>query len=298
MKHVVSVSLGSAARDHDTELEIFGEKVHVSRRGTNGDLERAREMIHELDNHVDAIGLGGIDRYLVVNGQRYEIEDAKRLASVAQATPVVDGSGVKAIWEYDVINQLTQHQIIHPPMKVLLVSALDRFGMARAFYENGFETVAGDFIFASHIDYPIRSLAELEKFARRLLPDLTKMPFSMLYPTGREQEQISGDSTYHHYFADADIIAGDFHFIRRHLPQNLSGKLMITNTTTSQDRDLLKERSLKALITTTPVLYGRSFGTNVIEAAIVAVTGVHPEDSEWAKTILDAGLRYDFTRFD
>ena len=298
MKHVVSVSLGSPIRDRDTEISLYGERIHVSRRGTNGDLDRAIQMIHELDNHVDAIGLGGIDRYLVVEGQRYEIMDGRRLAESAVHTPVVDGSGVKAVWEYTVVNRLVDHHVIHVGQKVLLVSALDRFGMAQAFYEHGFETIAGDFIFASHIDYPITSLEELKKFARRLLPDLTKMPFALLYPTGREQDEISPDTSYHHYFQDSDIVAGDFHFIHRYLPQTLDGKIMITNTTTAEDRALLKSRHLGVLITTTPVLAGRSFGTNVIEAAIVAATGVEPDDERWPAAVLEAGLRYELTRWN
>ncbi len=294
MKQVVSVSLGSAVRDHDTTIGLYHQEIHVKRRGCDGDIERAMSMLRELDNHVDAIGLGGIDRYLVVNGKRYEILDARRLAECAPHTPVVDGSGLKAIWEYRVIHQLVEQKIIIPDQKVLLVSALDRFGMAQAFYEQGFSTVAGDLIFSSHIDYPIMSVAELEKFARRLLPELVKMPFTTLYPTGAQQEQRSLDGIYDHYFAQADIVAGDFHFIRRYLPNDLSGKLMITNTTTEQDRQLLQERGLDTLITTTPVLSGRSFGTNVIEAAIVAATGVLPEQERWEDAVLGAELEWSF----
>jgi hypothetical protein len=41
---------------------------------------------------------------------------------------------------------------------------------------------------------------------------------------------------------------------------------MITNTTTEDDVRTLRERGLHVLITTTPRLAGRSFGTNAIEA--------------------------------
>ncbi len=298
MKQVVSVSLGSSKRDHDTTIWMYHQEIRVTRRGCDGDMDRAMIMLRELDNRVDVIGLGGIDRYLVVNGKAYEILDARRLAECVQSTPVVDGTGVKAVWEYWVINQLVEQKIIVPDQKVLLVSALDRFGMAQAFYERGFATVAGDLIFASHIDYPILSLQELEKFARRLLPEMVKMPFAMLYPTGSAQEQLSFDPIYDRYFAQADIVAGDFHFVRRYLPDELSGKLIITNTTTEEDRRLLQDRNLRTLITTTPVLDGRSFGTNVIEAAIVAATGVMPGQKQWEDAVRGAELEYTVTRLD
>lgn len=78
------------------------------------------------------------------------------------------------------------------------------------------------------------------------------------------------------HFEWADIIAGDFHFIRRNLPATgrpLEGKTVITNTTTEADIELLRSRGLYRLITTTPRVEGRSFGTNVMEAALVALTG-------------------------
>ncbi|PSR35686.1 MAG: quinate 5-dehydrogenase [Sulfobacillus thermosulfidooxidans] len=298
MTHVVSVSLGSARRDHQTTAVILDQAVEIVRQGTDGDMERARQWIASLDGKVDVIGLGGIDRYLVVKSQRYEIRDAQKLAQAARHTPVVDGSGLKAVWEPHVIQQLVEMGLISPHQKVLLVSAMDRFGMAEAFYTMGFPTIAGDLIFASHIDYPIQSLGELEEFARKLLPDLIKMPFSMLYPTGSEQDHTVSNNAYGKYFNEADIIAGDFHFIRRYLPDQLQGKVIVTNTTTRDDRLLLEERHLQTLVTTTPFLDGRSFGTNVMEAALVAISGVRPEDNGWADVVMNAGLQWHVSRFE
>ena len=69
------------------------------------------------------------------------------------------------------------------------------------------------------------------------------------------------------------MIAGDFHFVKAYMPHKLPGKVIITNTTTPEDVAMLKEAGVKYLITTTPVLDGRSFGTNMMEAALVAGAG-------------------------
>ena len=59
---------------------------------------------------------------------------------------------------------------------------------------------------------------------------------------------------------------------------------MITNTVTEADRQRLQAAGVKMLVTTTPCLQGRSFGTNVLEAAIVAAAGknepLKPEEYE------------------
>lgn len=289
MKHVVSVSLGSPTRDQDAVLTLMGESVKISRRGTDGDLERARELIADLDGKVDAIGLGGIDRFLIVRGHRYEIHDALRLVQAARLTPVVDGSGVKDTIERRIIEDLQNDGIIQPGQSVLMVSSMDRFGMAETFERLGYALVAGDLIFSSRINYPIRSVTELEELARKLLPELSRLPFNQLYPVGAMQREQS-DPRFVRYFDEADIIAGDFHYIRRYWPDNLCGKLIITNTTTVDDLKAMRERGVGYLVTTTPIIDGRSFGTNVIEAALVAVTGMQQGDPGWVESVLSTHL--------
>lgn len=57
------------------------------------------------------------------------------------------------------------------------------------------------------------------------------------------------------------------------MPEQMAGKTIITNTVTKEDRALLKRLVYICLITTTPNFNGRSFGTNVLEAALVALAG-------------------------
>ena len=42
--------------------------------------------------------------------------------------------------------------------------------------------------------------------------------------------------------SEAEIIAGDFLLMRRYLPESLEGKVIVTNTVTSKDVELLRER--------------------------------------------------------
>ena len=77
---VVSVSLGSAQRNHVAQTNLLGHAFSIERRGTDGDLKKAREVIAELDGKVAAIGLGGIDLYVVAGSRRYIMRDAAKLA--------------------------------------------------------------------------------------------------------------------------------------------------------------------------------------------------------------------------
>ena len=284
MKTVVSVSLGSSSRDHETQIELLGETIHLSRRGVDGQFNKALELLRELDGQVDAIGLGGIDIYLKSRTQTFEMRDGVRLRDAVKKTPVVDGSGLKNTLERETVRYLHENETVPlTDQKVLMVCAMDRFGMAEALHEVGANTVYGDMIFSLNLDKPILTLEELEERASKLLPEICKLPISMVYPTGKKQEVIEPTELTNPYFAEAQIIAGDFHIIRRKLPDRLEGKGVLTNTVTAQDIEELKARGVSWLVTTTPELEGRSFGTNVLEAALLAQLGkssdqVTPED--------------------
>jgi hypothetical protein len=109
-----------------------------------------------------------------------------------------------------------------------------------------------------------------------LLPIITRLPFQWFYPTGEKQEQRTPRAP--HLFQQADVIAGDWHYIRRYMPDQLPGKRVITNTVRRADVELLRQAGVAQLITTTPVIEGETFATNVMEGVIVALTGRHPDE--------------------
>jgi len=99
------------------------------------------------------------------------------------------------------------------------------------------------------------------------------LPFDWVYPTGEKQEKRT--PKWEKYFQNATVIAGDCHYIKRYMPDDLRGKVIVTNTTTPEDVALFRQVGVKYLLTSTPVLNGRSFGTNMMEAALVAAAGIH-----------------------
>lgn len=274
MKRVVSVSLGSSKRNHSVEVELLGQAFEISRVGTDGSFEKAIATLHELDGKVDAIGLGGIDVYLYIGERPYAIKDGLRLVRAVRRTPVVDGSGLKRTLEREVVRYLARETDLLPPdTRVMMVSACDRFGMAEAFVECGCRTLFGDLIFVLGVPVPIRTIGQLRVLAQLILPVATRLPFRVLYPIGKKQDRPDESTArrYASFYADADVLAGDYHFIRRYMPPSLEGKVIITNTITQADVELLTARGARYLVTTTPAFDGRSFGTNVLEGVFVAL---------------------------
>ena len=279
MKHVVGISLGSSTRDHVVTVKLLGEEYKIERIGTDGNMQKMIEKIREMDGHVDAFGLGGMDLYIYAVDKRYEIRDARRIVKAAKKTPIVDGSGLKNTLERRAIEQLAESSsLFEGAPNVLLISAMDRLGMAQALEKVGCKMTYGDLPYILGVPIPLKSLKTLAAIARVLAPIVGQLPFTMIYPTG--EKQTVNKPRFIKYFEANEIIAGDFHFIHRYMPAELPGKTIITNTVTTADVEFLRERGLKTLITTTPEMNGRSFGTNVMEALLVCMAGGRGELTE------------------
>lgn len=279
MKHIVGISLGSSSRDHVVTVELKGEQFKIERIGTDGNMKMMIDTIRALDGRIDAFGLGGIDLHVYAVDRRYAFRDAKRIVSAARQTPIVDGAGLKNTLERQAIEYLAEHtDLFKEKKKVLFISAMDRLGMAQAMEKIGCSMTYGDLPFVLGLPLPLSSLKTLAAVARVLGPIVCQLPFSMIYPVG--DKQSVNKPRFPRYFYDHDIIAGDFHFIHRYMPEELPGKTIITNTVTRSDVEFLRERKIKTLITTTPEMEGRSFGTNVMEALLVCMAGGKHELTE------------------
>ena len=272
MKRAVSISLGSTKRDKAVEIELLGERVSIERIGTDGDIAKAAALFTELDGQVDALGVGGIDLWVQMGERRYNIAAAHKLIKNVRQTPVVDGSGLKNTLEYQVVHTLIEELgAAYENGRVLLTVAVDRYGMTLAFVEQGYEAVFGDLMYAIGLPIAIHKFSHFRAIARLMTPLATKLPITILYPTGDKQDEIV--PKYKKWYAWATVIAGDCNYIKRHMPDNLQGKVIVTNTTTPRDMELFRARGVQNVVTTTPQLDGRSFGTNMMEAAITAVAG-------------------------
>ena len=279
IKEVVSVSIGSSSRDHAVELELLGEKFRIRREGYDGDLAAAAARFAELDGTVDAFGMGGIDIYLRADGRKYFFRDAKKLVAGVHKTPILDGSGLKGPVEGSTVDYLIKECGLElAGKKVLTCSAVDRWGMTEALQNAGCEQVFGDLIYALDIPLLLKRWSTLRAFVRLVTPLASQLPFSVLYPTGTSQDLApKSNPRMEALYGWADIIAGDWQFVKKFMPADMTGKWIITNTTTADDVALARSRGVELFVTSTPRLDGRTFGTNVIEATMVALDGASGE---------------------
>lgn len=273
MKRAVSISLGSPSRNKQVTVSFHGVPVSIERVGTGGDVEKARRLFAELDGQVDAFGIGGVDLYIRIDDREYPLRAAFYLVQDVRRTPVVDGRGLKHTLERRVFERV-RPLIGEVPRfrRAFIPLALDRIGLAEAVSQVADEVVFGDLMVGLGIPLAIRGLRAYKRIARTLMPLVSRFPMRMLF-YGSEGTEKAPTPRYHRYWKDADLLAGDFLFMQKYMPDDLAGKWVVTNTTTAENVEMLRARGVRLVITTTPRYEGRSFGTNAMEAALTAYAG-------------------------
>jgi hypothetical protein len=292
MKHVVSVSLGSSKRNKKTEFKLGDETLLLERIGCDGDEKKARALFTDMDGKVDAFGVGGVELYMRVEDKNYPLRSGIGLVKNVKQTPYTDGRGIKMVIERNVF-QMAEPHLKQPiePRTAMMPLAVDRYGLAKSLHDANFELVFCDLMFALGVPIPLRGLKQLRTAAAILAPVVGMAPISMLYPTGESQDK--NIPKYEKWFEFGSVVAGDFLYIRKHMPLDMTGKIIVTNTTTEADVELLKERGVSYLVTSTPRVHGRSFGTNVLEAALIAYSnkGRTLTDDELAGLVKELDLQ-------
>ncbi len=272
-RRAVSVSLGSSQRNKKVTVRFKDTLVHLERIGTDGDVAAAQRLFRQLDGKVDALGVGGVDLYIRVGQREYPLRAAHRLVQGVRRTPVVDGRGLKHTLERQVFQRAAPQ--LREPLprfrRAFMPLALDRLGLAQAVDQVAEEVIFGDLMVGLGLPIPLRGLRTYLRVLRLLMPVVSYFPMRLLfYGSGGEAPAPK----FERYWAQAELLAGDFMFMKKHLPPPLLlGKVIVSNTTTEANVAFLQRHGARLLITTTPRYQGRSFGTNMMEAALTAYAG-------------------------
>lgn len=279
----VSVSLGAPSRDFRRVLEGDGFRLTLLRVGTGGDLRAAGYAIRHFDGNSDAIGLGGVNLAYRTGGFSVSVAAGRWLAGIARYTPVVDGSGVKSGWETEVPELLARRcGLGWDGARVLVLSALDRWGLAQALARAGAELRIADPVVALGLPLSFASLDTFSAAAHLALPLLALLPLPWLYPNARRAGRRGlftwlGPRAYVRRLFDwATVIAGDLHFLYQVLPGSLHGQTIVTSGLDQAGAQWLQELGAGTVVSMNYTAAG-PVSANLLEAAWVALAGRGPQ---------------------
>ncbi|MCS6886487.1 MAG: dehydrogenase [Acidobacteriota bacterium] len=278
MKKILSASLGSSEKNYQFTTTFLKEKFQITRIGCDGDISKLKQTIRDFDGQVDAIGLGGISAHFKVAGKTHIHQEAQSVIKTAKKTPVADGRGLKTIlqaWTVRNINQ--KYKDFFTNENVLFLSGIANYEMAAVLREYTANLSFFDPVIHFNTPYVLDSLQALEYYATGAMPVLTRLPYSWFYPkgwTGDEWKPLLVGNP----FDKAEIIVGDFSYIRHYAPSMLVNKVVITDSVDDEAVALLKKRGVRTIITTVPQLFKQRIDINVLHAIFSAYLQKHPQE--------------------
>ena len=278
MKKIVSISLGSPDYDYEFEKEVLDHRYHVRRIGTGGDVRLARRLVREHDGQVDAIGLAGMSVEFHVADRTYKHRETLRIAHAARYTPVVGGRGLKRILDRWAIRDLAAREPgIFTRKNVFFLSGVanwDIYSVMREFTEN---VSFGDPILHFGVPTVLEGERSFRRYARVSMPLLTRRPYVTFFPRGRTGEDLQ-HLLLSQPFQKADIIVGDLSLVLHFTPDDLRGKTVVTDTIDEDRLNLLRERGVDVVCTTTPEVFpNKRADLNVLQAIFIAHLGKPPD---------------------
>lgn len=289
MKQVVSISLGPSANDYEFETEFLGQSFTVTRIGTNGDLNKAAELLLQWDKKADAIGLGHV-KFPYGIGPRYltkkQDNHLKELATQIQ-TPVTLGSTLRDVsFEWALRYIEFKFGSYFDNARVLFLSGMNNYRIAKVMSEFTDNLSFADPILENSIPKFLNSLDGLESYAHSAHEVLQWVP------SNRLAESVVPVKTWNEYILrkamqKASIVVVPFlgfdDYMKDFGLEELGGKTIITSTAYDERVAFLKERGVDVIIDATPKILERVVAPNVLEALILAALGrendnVHADD--------------------
>ena len=263
MKQIVSISLGSSEHDYEFETEFLGQEFNITRLGTDGDMEKAAEMLLRWDKEADAIGLGSL-KFPYGFGPRYltrkHVDKLSKLGSRIQ-TPVTLGSALRDVsfeWslryiEYKFGNYFDE-------ARVLFLSGMSNYRIARVMSEFTDNLTFADPVLENGISKFLNSIAGLEKYAHSAHEVLQWVPSKRLTSSVVPLQAWNGYILKKAMQKANIIVVPSYHFhdyLEDVSLEELGGKTIITSTAYDERVEFLKERGVDVIIDTTPKILER-----------------------------------------
>lgn len=278
MKKVVSVSLGPDNLDYKFRTKFLGQNFEVERLGTNRDKRAAGQLVRELRDQADAIGLGMVADHHSVGTSHFIQKSTRKLEQLAGGVPVTTGARLREIvQEWSVRTAQTDCGSIFNNAKVLFLSGTVNYRMASVMSEFTQNLSFADPVLQLGVPNILNSLRALELYAAGSDPLRKYAPGNALLPSlppGKYLNQFILKKA----VRDAHVVVAPYHQLERYELPELCGKIILTSTVSPARLEALKDKGVRMVIDCSIQLFKHTVGLNVVEAMIVAALGKGPEE--------------------
>jgi len=279
VKQIVSISLGPKSGDYEFDTEFLRQDFNIKRFGTDGDMDKAVELLLKWEKKADAIGLGSM-KFPYAVGSRSPVEkhtEKLDMLSSRIQTPVTMGSALRNVaHEWSLRHIEFEFGDYFNNARVLFLSGMSNYQIAKVMSEFTDNLIFADPVLKNGISKFLTSLKDLDMYAGGVHEVLKLVPSKSLSasvtPIRKWNEYIMRKA-----MQKAQIIVVPYYGFYRYLEnstlEELGGKTIITSSAYDDRIGFLKDRGVDVIIDPTPKVLERVVGLNVLEALVLAALG-------------------------
>lgn len=279
MKTVISISLGDSGQDYDFKTRFLDQDFRVVRIGCNGDLNRAEALIREWEPKADAIGLAQAPEHYQIGGRAVIQPDTRRLEKRVTRIPLTTGKTLRGIvQEWAVRHAQNQMKGCFDNARILFFDGQTNYRLARVLGEFSDNLRFADALRQVGLPNVLTSLKALEWYSTASTPLMAGSRLPLIGPALALGRKLPLSETWRHYWLaqavrEADVVVAPYEALSAFGLEELAGKTLITSTISTERLAQLHDKGVNMVIDTTPKLFEKTVGVNVIEAMILAALG-------------------------
>ncbi len=277
MKRIVNISLGPGRDDFEFETEFLNQKFLLKRIGTDGDFEKASDLLLLWNKKADGIGLGGIKFPFSIGSKEMSDSETRKLLKVGKQlkTPLTTGNILRNVgheWS------LRHTQFVYGGnyfnnARVLFFSGMVSSKIAYVMSEFTENQQFADPILEHGIPRLIGSIKELELYAKGVHDALKWIP-GRRFVTDTQPVRRTNKYLLRQAVRKAHVlVVPHYHFYKfldDFKSKDLKGKIVITSTAYDDRIDYLKKKGISVIIDTTPKVLKKVVGVSILEALLFA----------------------------
>jgi predicted amino acid dehydrogenase len=292
---IVNVSLGPSDRDFDEQVRLFDRDFQLIRVGTDGDVERAEELVREWAERADAIAVSGIRDARTAGLYDGELAAIERVINAADAIPVTNGHALR-----DVLQEWTiRHTQADMPgffnnARIVVFGGMNHFRTARILNEFTDNLQFADPLLRLGLPSLLDSYPALELFARAGTWPVSKVPDQLKSPVLAPGRRLN-HTIVRKAVRECDVVVATYDELMSFGVEDLAGKTVVTSAISDDRLEELRSRGVDMVLDDAPQPFEIDEPLNVaaLEAMMLAVASASAgslTDDDLLDMIVSAGL--------
>jgi len=281
VKQIIQISLDASRDNVDFKTEFLGQKFHVRRFGTDGDVEEAKDLLLQWNKKADAIGLGGVTFAGTFKpGAKLNKEIQKLLKLGTQVhTPVTTGETLRSVgheWSLRHI-QFKYGNNYFTNARVFFFSGVVSHSIARVMAEYTDNLIFADLLLENGVPKFMHSIKELDLYSGHIRDAMGWIP-GKRFVSGSVPVRALTENLMRKAVREAHILVVPHYQFHKYLDhytiEELKGKTIISSTVYDDRVAYLKDKGVDVIIDTTPKILKKVVGVSALEALLFAALDI------------------------